>query len=257
MTKEKLAWLLSDKGIYLGSASAQSDCNEGIFDHTYPSKLVKAQPRKYIPAQLSDESINYNHLDSRFESLMKTARKGQYISSWFAGENESEEMWENYASDGVAIIATNILLSENTPQPIMMATTMELVEYGSEKKRTEIHNSLFVKDDIFAFEREFRILFDPRKFSFFTGYNHEEFGECGIGNQRSFESEKIKEAIDVAQIKDAKNFICKKDQGYLFLYPLEKIITEIRINPDCTAEQEKEIKYLISDSGLSIPVTKS
>ncbi len=257
LTKEKFIWLLADKGIFLGSASAQSDSREGIYDHTHPRKLVEAQPEKYIPGQLlSHTKIDLSTLDNLSEKIMQISRETQYISSWFAGDNESEEMWRNYASDGVAIISTDVLMS-NTPQPIKIATTMGLVKYSSDNKKTEIHSPLTLKDDEFSHENEFRIIFNPQKFSTYTGYKPEKFYTSFFGDTKSSESEAMTNSIDTKQVNKAIKFIREKDYGYLFLYPLEKIITEIRINPYCTAEQKKELESIIRNAGLTIPVVKS
>ena len=257
LRKEKFIKLLADKGIFLAPASKQSDPEEGIYDHTYPRKLVEAQPRKYTPVPLLDKIINPNDLDSFNAGIMQKTRERQYLSSWFAGDNKSAEMWKKYASDGVAIVSTNKRIISNTPQPIELATDMGLVKYSSEKKRTEIHKPLTVKYDDFSYENEFRIIFTPQKFSILAGYNTEEFGVCYLGNQKSFESEEITSAIDMSQINNALNFIRKKGSGYLLLYPLTKIITEIRISPYCTEKQEQELKNIINNSGLNIPVVKS
>jgi len=253
LTKEKLIWLLDDKGIFLGPASEQSDSREGLYDHTYPRKLVEASPEKYTPAQLRHKKIDLSELDSLFKKMMQASREMQYLSSWFASDNEPSEMWENYGSDGVAIVSTDILITSNTPQLIQSATNMRMVQYNSDDKRKEIHNPLFVKDDKYSYENEFRIVFKPQIFSMLTGYNTKKYGVSYIGNEKSFESKEI----DSEQIDDALNFIREKDCGYLFLYPLDKIITEIRINPYCTAEQEKELRNLINSANLTIPVSKS
>ena len=257
LTIEKFGWLLSDNGIFLGSAGAQSDLNEGVYDPTYIRRLVEAHPEKYVPAQLLHENIDKDDLDKFSADMMQISRERQYLCSWFAGDSESAEMWRNYAPDGVAIISEDMLIDLNMPQPVRLATHMLTVTYNSKKKQTEIHNPLAVKDDKYSYENEFRIIFNPQIFSIYTGFNVEKFGECFIGGKRTFEHEEITQAVNMEQIDDALNFVREKGDGYLFLYPLNKIITEIRISPYCTAEQEQEIKAIMNDSGLKVPLGKS
>ncbi|CCE21993.1 hypothetical protein [Methylotuvimicrobium alcaliphilum] len=48
LTKEKLEWLVADRGLYFGPAISQSDPEEGLYDSTILGDLFEENPRKYI-----------------------------------------------------------------------------------------------------------------------------------------------------------------------------------------------------------------
>jgi len=240
LTKEKFEWLVADGGLYFGPASLQSDAEEGIYDCKIPGDLFESNPSKYIPlSALEDQAESYRpQIDEFSRQIMQEARQSHFINSWYSGDEESMEMWDNYAPDGVVVVSTQEKLTDEAPAALKYALTCSLVEYNDELKRTEIFQPLKVKHEEFSYECEFRILFDARKYSILTGYDSETYGQVFVGGQPSYESAEITAGIGKVSNDMASEFIRKKSSGYVLRYPLRSIFTEIRFNPRCSDQQK-------------------
>ncbi len=259
LTKEKLEWLVADGGLYFGPASLQSDEEEGIYNSTILGDLFESNPSKYIPpSALKDKPESYRpHIDEVSRQMMQEKRKSHFLNSWYSGDEESMEMWDNYAPDGVVVVSTQEKLTNEAPSILKYALTFSQIKYNDKLKRTEIFHPLTVKHEKFSYECEFRILFDARAYSILTGYDRETYGQVFVGNKPSHESARITAGIDKISQDMAPEFIRKKNCGYVLLYPLENIFTEVRINPGCSEQQKSALQAILSDAKLNIPVVAS
>lgn len=260
LTKQKLEWLVADRGLYFGPASLQSDPEEGLYDFTIPGALFEKNPEKYIPiSALEGPPGSYRpQLDKLINEMMQESRNSNFLNSWYSGSEESMKMWDSYAPDGVVIVSTVDKLMSQAPDPIKYALTFPYVEYDDELKKTEIFEPLKVKNKSFSHECEFRVIFDANKYSMLTGYDRESYCQVFIGGKPSYES--LEFTIGMGGVIDserASKFILKKNSGYVLLYPLESILTEVRVNPRCTEQQKSAFQTILSDAGLSVPVVES
>ncbi|MBM1142140.1 DUF2971 domain-containing protein [Alcanivorax sp. ZXX171] len=260
LTKEKLEWLVADRGLYFGPASSQSDPEEGLYDSTIPGALFEENPGKYIPiSALEGRPESYRpQIDKISDQIMQGSRESNFLNSWYAGDEESMEMWESYAPGGVVIVSTKEKLSSQAPGPLKYALNFCFVKYNEDLKQTEIHEPLTVKNSNFSYEREFRIIFDARKYSMLTGYDSESYCEVLVGGEPSHESSEITAGMGgVIGREQASKFIVKKNSGYVLLYPLGSILTEVRVNPQCSEQHKTTFQAILSDAGFTIPVVES
>lgn len=260
LTKEKLEWLVADRGLYFGPASSQSDPEEGLYDSTIPGALFEENPGKYIPiSALEGRPESYRpQIDKISDQIMQESRESNFLNSWYAGDEESMEMWDSYAPDGVVIVSTEEKLISQAPDPLKYALSFCLVEYNEDLKQTEIFEPLTVKSVNFSHECEFRIIFDARKYSILTGYDSESYGEVLVGGKPSHESSEITVGMGgVIGREQASKFIVKKNSGYVLLYPLGSILTEVRVNPQCSEQHKTTFQAILSDAGFTIPIVES
>src|SRR5471032_105655 len=86
---QKFNWLLSDEGLYLGAAADQSDTSEGIYDHTILSHHIANTVNDF-------DSIALKKLDELQLGLQNVGREDNYLSCWYLGAEESQEMWDEF-----------------------------------------------------------------------------------------------------------------------------------------------------------------
>lgn len=260
LTKEKLEWLLADKGLYFGPANLQTDKEEGVYDSTIPGALFERNPEKYIPVSALDYRPDFYRpqLDLFSEQMMEGARKSNFLNSWYLGDAESTKMWEDYARDGVVIVSTVDKLVNQAPYPQNHALTFCEVGYNDELKKKEILEPLKVKNASYSHECEFRIIFDARKYSLLTGYGRESFGQVLIGGKPSYECLEFTAGMGgVIDTTTSSEFIVKKNTGYVILYSLASILTEVRLSPLLSKQHQLKLHTILSNSGLSVPVVCS
>lgn len=248
LTKEKFEWLLCDNGIYIGSASTQSDPNEGVYDSKMITKVLKATNKLNLDWQKLDDISQYLILNSRANS---------YLSSWFYGENETREMWNEYGSDGVALISDEISVIRELPDPLGNATSFYKVIYNSAKKTGAIHNQFQFKEEKFQHESEFRLVIDMECYSILTGFGKEKFPVVYVGNILSYEDEGMTCCMSSQGKLQSHRVIRNKGTGYVISFDLGSLIKEIRLHPNCTEESERQIKDSLKAAGHSISVKRS
>ena len=250
LTLDKFKWLLSDNGIYLGSAEDQTDTNEGIYDHTLISKALKSKIK-------GENDILWSEIDTLSKSLMAANREDHYLSCWYSGNKESLNMWKEYGNDGVALISSELQLINYLPEPLGNSTEFYKVIYDSKLKSSSINNPFRYKDDRYLFESEFRLTLNLHNYSILTGFEKDRFGEVHIGDNLSYEDDSITCSMSEKGIAQSQSIIRKKGSGYIIDYDLEEIVSEIRVSPDC---DEKSVQYIvdqIKNNGLNISVRKS
>ncbi len=167
------------------------------------------------------------------------------------------KMWDSYAPDCVVIVSTQEKLTDKVPGALKYVLTSCLINYNDELKRTEIFRPLTVKNMNFSYECEFRLLFDAGKYSILTGYDSETYGQVLVGGKPSHESAEITVGMGGVSKGMASKFIRKKNAGYVLLYPLGSILTEVRVNPRCSEQQKSAFQAILSDAGFTIPVVYS
>lgn len=259
LTKKKLEWLVADSGLYFGPASLQSDREEGLYDVTNPRSRFEENPGKYIPiTALEGPAESYRpNIDEITNQMMQDSRQSHFLNSWYSGSGESTEMWDKYAPDGVVIVSTQEKLTDQAPCTLKFALTSGLINYNDDLKKTEIFRSLTVKNMKFSYECEFRIIFDARKYSIMTGYDSETYGQSLVEGTPSSQSSEITVGMGCSNNEMSSNFIKKKNSGYVLLYPLGSILTEVRVNPKCSEQQKSDFQSILSDAGFKIPVVYS
>lgn len=260
LTKEKLEWLVADSGLYFGPASSQSDSEEGLYDFTIPRVRFEENPERYIQiSALEGQPESYrSQIDNISNQIMQGLRQSNFLNSWYSGNEESMEMWNSYAPDGVVIVSTQEKLTNQVPRALKHALTSCLMKYNDDLKRKEIFEPLTVKKVNFIYECEFRLIFDAIKYSILTGYDSETYKQVLVGVKPSHESTEITVGMGgVISREMASEFIAKKNVGYVLLYPLGSILTEIRVNPRCSEQQKSAFQAILSDAGFTIPVVES
>lgn len=251
LTMEKFEWFLSDLGIYLGSASCQSDKNEGVFDSEFFTKYLKVNIDK-IDQDLCD------NVDELQESLMHLNREHCYLSCWHINDVETETMWDQYGCNGVALISDERLLISELPEPIGNASEFYKVEYCDKKKSQAINKPLKYKENKYAHEKEFRIIVDMKKYFMLTGFDESKFGPAGyIGDKLSYESDSITCCLSQKGKEQSHLVLTKKKDGYVISYDLNKIITEIRLHPSASLRDKEKVKGMLNQAELDIAIQQS
>lgn len=251
LSKEKFKWLLSDNGIYVASAFAQSDIKEGVFDHTIVSTILKHDGR------LPLEDNQWESFDNMSFDMMEINRKESYLTSWYLGNEETSKMWSEYAKDGIILVSNTYKLMDTLPQPLTHAASFYEIIYDDNKKRHSLYDSLKYKSKEFYYENEFRLVIDLGEYSIFTGYEKEIFGEAFVGDLPSYKSPEITSCMSQKSIEQAHSVIAKKANGYIIKFDLNQLLTEIRLNPNYSKEEESEIRNLCADNGLLVPIKDS
>lgn len=73
LTKQKLEWLLADKGLYVSAAQNQSDEEEGISDQTFLSKFLAEAIQGVDPELLTG-------IDKLMLDMQQIGREKNYLS---------------------------------------------------------------------------------------------------------------------------------------------------------------------------------
>ncbi len=85
----------------------------------------------------------------------------------------------------------------------------------------------------------------------------EAYPQVSVGPKPTHESAVITVGMGEVSKEVASEFISKKNGGYVLLYPLRSILTEIRFNPGCSEQQRSALQAILSDADLNIPVVAS
>jgi hypothetical protein len=253
LNKEKFEWLICDEGIYIGAASTQSDTNDGVYDSKRISEILKAGSL----TTSNIDHIDWQKLDGVSQSLMLNSRESNYLSSWFSGENETPEMWSKYGSNGVALISDEISIIRELPDPLGNAASFYKVIYNNSEKANAIHDQFKFKEEKFQHESEFRLIIDMRRYSTLTGFEKEKFGAVYSGDIPSYEDEGITCCMSPQGRSQSHSVIRSKDSGYVISTDLGRLIKEFRLYPNCTVENERQIRDSLKEMGHCIAVKRS
>jgi len=248
LSGEKFNWLISDNGLYLSAAADQSDAAEGVYDHTFLSRHI---------AENIDNSdlVSPANLDKHMLGLQEVGREFNYLSCWYLGVEESQEMWDEFGANGVMIFSDDWVLSDALPPPLEQAISFSEVIYSDELKPHAVNDPLQVKNEKFRKEKEFRIIFDLMKYSILTGF--EAHVEARVGGQIFHESEGIASLISKQGMEQSHKVIRRKGRGLVIEYPLNSIIEEVRVHPQATNADLLKIKSCLQAAGINCPVSHS
>lgn len=252
LTKEKFEWMLNDGGIFVAPASSQSDSREGVYDSDWLVKGLRARMPNI------DESLTQG-ISSLSRELMHLNRKNTYLSSWYGGQEETYEMWEEYGKGGVLIVSDLFRLIHFTPEPITQVTSYEYVTYCDFKKEISVFDPYKYKNEEFKYEAEFRMIFDMAKYSVLTGFEKEKYGEVFVGHERtpSYESEEITVCMYRKGILNSHKVLYSKSNGYVINFNLNDVILEIRTNPNASEEEAEYFRDLLLKAGVEARLTTS
>lgn len=250
LSKEKFEWLLSDKGIYIGAASSQTDENEGLYDGTLISKMLRSRVQDV-------SEVFFQKLDKLSNGLILAERDFCYLSSWYLGDTETREMWDEYGNDGVAIISDEAILIQELPEPLGNASSFYRVEYSNSRKKNSINEPLRFKEEKYCHESEFRIVVDMSQYSILTGFDKDRFSSVRIGEVSSHESAVITCCMSSKGMEQSHRIIAKKGDGYVIKYDLQRIIREIRLHPDSPEECVSKISERLKLHGINVSVRRS
>lgn len=247
LDRQRFDWLLSDQGLYFSSAFDQTDITEGVYDHTFLSRIIANQPGISSPI-LKD-------IDKLQLGLQNHGRVNNFLSCWFIGTEESYEMWDTFGTDGVVFMSDELLLSNALPEPLNQATAFYEAIYDDELKRLSSNEPLRFIDSKYRTEKEFRIVFDLTKYSILTGFEAQT--EVLVGGVPSHLSNEITSCMSSEALAKSHEVIQKKDKGFVVKYDLNSIITEIRVNPNATDEELCETRHRLRESGINCKVNHS
>lgn len=250
LTLEKFEWLLCDLGIYIGAASDQSDENEGIYDSKIMSEVLR-------PRISNISEMKWDALDRLAQSQMQNNRARCYLSSWYLGEVETREMWDEYGSDGVALISDENLLISELPKPLGNAASFYKVIYDNSIKMNAVNDPLEIKEEKFQHENEYRLVIDMLNYSILTGFEKERFGIVYVGDVPSYQSPDITCCMSPQGMTQSHRVIRKKGAGYVISFDLGRLVREIRLHPECTEENKLSIKKSLKAAGIKIVVQNS
>ncbi|WP_027997103.1 hypothetical protein [Simplicispira psychrophila] len=166
-------------------------------------------------------------------------------------------MWDEYGSDGVALISDKLSVIRELPVPFGNAASFYKVIYNNAKKTGAIHDQFQFKEEQFQNESEFRLVIDMLRYSILTGFEKEKFGVVHVGNIPSYEDEGTTCCMSSQGKLQSHRVIRNKDAGYVISFDLGSLIKEIRLHPNCTEESERQIKASLKAAGHSISVRHS
>lgn len=252
LTREKLEWMLEDKGIFFAPASDQSDKNEGEYDSDW---LVREliNRKSTLDKKLTDNTSDL------FKDLKSINKKNTCLSSWYTGKEESYDMWERYGKNGVLIVSDISLLNRFTPKPINQAIKYKNVKYCNIQKELSAFNPFSYKNEEFKFESEFRMILDMTKYSQLTGFEKNKYGEIFIGNEHtpSYESSEITNCMSEETLSKSHSVITPKENGYIINFNLNDIITEVRANPYSDKAEQEYFHKALCKAGIRAKFTSS
>ncbi|SFP91419.1 hypothetical protein SAMN05443579_117169 [Variovorax sp. PDC80] len=248
LSGQKFDWLLSDSGLYLSAAENQSDPAEGVYDHALLSR--------HITESVSDAGVV---MPASFEEhmlgLQKVNKKINFLSCWYLGSDESQEMWDEFGENGVIVLSNDWALQDALPRPLQHATSFVEVIYSDELKPLAINKPLQVKNKKFFKEKEFRIVFNLLQYSILTGF--EAAVEIRDGEFLSHESEGVTSGISKEEMEQSHKVIRRKGDGFVFNYSLSSIIKEVRVHPRATDEDLQKIGLRLKAAGINCPISHS
>ena len=261
LTLEKFKWLCEDKGFFLAPLSRQSDPKEGIYDSQIPLDSVRDIVRDLFPSSKNSNPENLEAVKSTVNKwqneMMKDNRDNVFISSWFIGEEESKEMWDNYSdNNGVILFSRTDLLYIESPEYLRKlgdSFVCKDVIYGDKEKSKINYQPAYYKNEEFLGEKEHRIIFDLNLFKMLTGQ-----AECTayIDNVPAHEYFQNSGAISKVNLDDCKEVLIPKGNGYIIKYNLSCVIKEVRVNAKASEQTKKEIQKLCKLNNLNFQESK-
>lgn len=266
LTREKFEWLLKDKGIFIAPASVQSDPDEGRYCCETIVEAIHTRARELSPGKnLMDDNFKQK-LIKTFNDSSKHGQTVNYLSSWFVGESESHKMWDEYAKDhsgtlGVLLVSNTYIIEAHLPEPLQHAAEFEETVYDDLKKQYAFNNSYKYKNEKFKDEKEFRFIFNLTKYRIITGYENGKSPRVTIGHDRVPSHEYLNSSdIYFRNEEDKKKIYSaleRKGDGFIFKFDLNEIISEIRLHPNSTAEDQVYIENLVREAGYDFKVLPS
>lgn len=258
LTWQKFILLCEDQGFFLAPLTVQSDPEEGIYNSAVPEQFVQeiateSPSLELDSGRLKDIKIEVDDLQNK---MMINNRDHTFISSWFIGQEESQEMWEQYSDDnGAVIFSRDDLLISELPPCLNVLDSFEFrdVTYGDKQKNQIQHQPASFKKEAFKKEQEHRIIFNLTTFELLTG-QHEL--EVFIGNEPANQYLEKSGAISKTDLDICKQFLIEKGNGFVVKYDLSKTITEVRVNVKASPKAKQEIKRLCESKNLNYRISK-
>lgn len=245
LNQDKAEYFFQDRGIFFSPAGKQSDTQEGIFNtKAFPEVLNMHLENRKQPRMEND-------LTQRLENFeinkQKNLRANSFLSCWYYGE-EDKEMWETYGNNGIAIVSTDYLLSYGAaPRELIPAIEKGPVRYSDNEKEQNFTDPLLSKNEIYANEKEYRIIFNLTKHKIFTGF--EGYDYLRLGNFLYHESPEITVSHHKERLDNHDKIIHKKEvissdpfHGYVLKYNLNALVEEIILHPEADEEYKKHIE---------------
>ncbi|MGZ9709382.1 hypothetical protein ACXX82_00990 [Glaciimonas sp. GNP009] len=248
LTAQKFNWLLADDGLYLGAAADQSDKDEGKYDHTLLSRLISQKMPNTSAALLRD-------LDKLQLGMQDFKRTDSYLSCWYLGAEESQQMWDEFGMNGVLVVSDSWTIQDALPEPLKYASKFPEVTYDDVLKVVAGHDPLSVKNECFVDEQEFRLVFDLTHYSILTGF--ESRTAAHVGDKLSHLDESVTSGMSKTGIEQSHNVIRRKGSGLILDYSLNALMKEVRLHPSATEEELLHVERRLRDKGIHCPVRHS
>ncbi|MFK0310579.1 hypothetical protein ACIQUF_04980 [Pseudomonas sp. NPDC090233] len=247
LTKQKLEWLIADAGLYVSAAEHQTDENEGVSDQTYLSTYLAQNVKDLDPQLLAD-------LDKLMLDMQDVGRKKNFLSCWYLGTEENQEMWDEYGTEGVILFTEEWRLMDAFAEPLEHALEGYRVTYDDALKAGALHDPLRVKHEKFHKEKEFRVVFSLSRYSILTGF--ESMGGRD-GDHLTHESPLITVCMSPEGRTQARKVIRRKNLGLVLNFNFGRAIREVRVHPLATDEELRDIEKRLLSIGFSCPVNHS
>jgi hypothetical protein len=248
LTAQKFDWLLADNGLYLSAAADQSDKDEGKYDHTFVSRLVSQKMPNATDALLRD-------LDKLQLGMQDFKRTDSFLSCWYLGTEESQQMWDQFGKNGVLVVSDSWTIQDVLPEPLKYASKFCEVTYDDALKVLAAHDPLSVKNGRFVDEQEFRLVFDVTHYSILTGF--ESRTVVCVGDKLSHLDESVISGMSKTSIEQSHKVIRRKGGGLILDYSLNALIKEVRLHPAATAEELLQVELRLRDKSIDCPVRHS
>ncbi|WP_417787888.1 hypothetical protein [Stutzerimonas xanthomarina] len=246
-TKQKFEWLLADKGLYVSAAEDQNDEAEGVSDHTFLSAQIATRV-KDVNSDLLVE------LDELMLSLQDVGRMKNFLSCWYLGTEETDDMWEEYGKEGVVFFSHDWALMSAFPDPLKHALTSYPIIYDDKLKGSALNEPLRVKHRRWHLENEFRIVFDLSRYSVLTGF---EGIDVRCGDHLTHQSPHITVCMSKKGIDQAHNVIRRKGRGLVLDCALGNAISEVRVHPMATDGELADVQTRLKGYGIHCKVGHS
>ncbi|MFS1444376.1 hypothetical protein CWO17_23980 [Vibrio sp. 10N.286.45.A3] len=259
LTLDKFKWLLEDDGLFVAPSSMQSDENEGICDHTLLAKELIAN------GSIEDGTLAKN-LTSLQKGMMHNTRETNFINSWYSDDKESMHMWDEYTKNkGVMIISDTFTLRQSIASPLKYSTKFNSVKYDTQKKLSSYINTLFLKDDKYYPEKEYRLLFDLVGFEIRFGPIRDNAVSVMVGNEPSHQSNAITIGIAKEDIENASSALKEKKFtfngkpaiGYVLSTDLTCLIHKIILSPNLSERDEQIVRELCRLNHINAEIFRS
>ena len=212
-------------------------CRADLFKN---DKREGLPPEQYLPAVLglnplllSDRQTLNHHLGS-----FAQFRESFYISCWHLFRNETDTMWKEFGSDGVAICSRYRLL-KSALDAMSDRAFIGLVRYGDKHlSGVNLFSFIMTKRAGYEGEKEVRAMLwimDPH-----------------AGINRHFDIEN--RAHPLPLLEPPPDQVLK---GHRRKVDLQDLVTEIVVTPWVSPATLDEVNRLVSDNGYTFPVSPS